>query len=483
MAKITLTDVANLQNETTAVNAINNNNAVLEAASDNTLSRDGTSPNNMEANLDMDSNRIINLPAAVSSDEPVRKAEFDLISNGYTGNNVLLGTNNEITVSSGGGTTTFSLPNALTFTGKTITGGTYSGAGQYNKVTITPPATTATITLANNSTLTTLGNTILSGTNSGDVLTLPTGRLSLSSTSSLPTTDITAGTTLYYVDCGGGAIPIWDIASSTWIMRPFTGSLSIALDSNPAHTIYQSAGNCFDVYAFYDSSLGSVRLGITGTAGPDLSLRGTVVSGLVLKNGIWVNTLNGFLRVNNTGNTLGVDYIQPGVNAATYLGTIGTVLAGQVDDTVVKRLVFNAYNPKPRNMYKKFTGVAYAYNGAYRQVNADTTNQLEFIIGLEGILVDAFAQHNTVSSAAPGAFKTVIYDATTGLQLPNALAGSTGRNMDTTGSFPATFRWTGYPPLGRKTWYWMESWFAGTLTWQTESDISRNGIFATISGM
>lgn len=82
MAKLTLTDLANLQNETTAVGLINANNALIEAALENTLSRDGTSPNAMGDDLDMNENRIYNLPAAVSDTEPVRLAEFNLISGG-----------------------------------------------------------------------------------------------------------------------------------------------------------------------------------------------------------------------------------------------------------------------------------------------------------------------------------------------------------------------------------------------------------------
>lgn len=72
MSKITLTDLANLQNENTAVNAINTNNAVLELALDNTVSRDGTAPNQMLANLDMNGNHITNLPTPTSNYEPLR---------------------------------------------------------------------------------------------------------------------------------------------------------------------------------------------------------------------------------------------------------------------------------------------------------------------------------------------------------------------------------------------------------------------------
>jgi len=69
----------------------------------------------------------------------------------------LTGTAAEITVTNGDGVAgnpTASLPAALTFTGKTITGGTYSGAVSYNKIIITAPATSATLTLIDGTTLT-----------------------------------------------------------------------------------------------------------------------------------------------------------------------------------------------------------------------------------------------------------------------------------------------------------------------------------------
>lgn len=77
MAKLTLTDLANLQNENTAVAAINANNAAIETALENTLSRDGTSPNPMTSQLDMNSNQIINLGDSVSPSSPITKEEFD----------------------------------------------------------------------------------------------------------------------------------------------------------------------------------------------------------------------------------------------------------------------------------------------------------------------------------------------------------------------------------------------------------------------
>lgn len=78
MSKVPLTHLVNLQNETTAVNLINNNMDTIENGFENTLSRDGTQPNSMTANLDMNSNRILNLSAPISPTEPVRLGDVNV---------------------------------------------------------------------------------------------------------------------------------------------------------------------------------------------------------------------------------------------------------------------------------------------------------------------------------------------------------------------------------------------------------------------
>jgi hypothetical protein len=77
MPKLVLSDLTNLTNVTTAVNTINNNSEALEEAFDNTLSRDGSTPNHMLNELDMNSYPIINLPAPSQYHEPIRKQELD----------------------------------------------------------------------------------------------------------------------------------------------------------------------------------------------------------------------------------------------------------------------------------------------------------------------------------------------------------------------------------------------------------------------
>lgn len=73
--KVNLNTVTTFTNDSSAAATINENNALVTAAFDNTLSRDGTIPNQMLSNLDMNSNRILNLPPPASPNEPLRLAD------------------------------------------------------------------------------------------------------------------------------------------------------------------------------------------------------------------------------------------------------------------------------------------------------------------------------------------------------------------------------------------------------------------------
>jgi hypothetical protein len=72
VAKLILDDVASLQSESSAIQTLNQNSARIETALENTLSRDGTTPNQMEANLDLNDFRIMNLAAPVSGSDAAR---------------------------------------------------------------------------------------------------------------------------------------------------------------------------------------------------------------------------------------------------------------------------------------------------------------------------------------------------------------------------------------------------------------------------
>lgn len=74
MAKLTLNTIGSRYG---SIDALNANFDAIETALENTLSRDGTLPNNMDANLDMDSNRIINLANGVNNQDAVTKTQLD----------------------------------------------------------------------------------------------------------------------------------------------------------------------------------------------------------------------------------------------------------------------------------------------------------------------------------------------------------------------------------------------------------------------
>lgn len=102
MSKITLNNVADITQSPTAQTTINTNSSTVQTAFDNTLSRDGTSPNQMGATLDMNGNSIINLPSPTTVNSPARLVDItpggppspSVLSgnNVYTGNNSFNGT-------------------------------------------------------------------------------------------------------------------------------------------------------------------------------------------------------------------------------------------------------------------------------------------------------------------------------------------------------------------------------------------------------
>jgi len=93
MSKLTLSDVGSLVDTTTAQTTINNNWAAIETAMENTLSRDGTSPNTMSTSLDMNSQQILNLPQPMTASSALRYADLNSFVGGGTVTNIPAGGN------------------------------------------------------------------------------------------------------------------------------------------------------------------------------------------------------------------------------------------------------------------------------------------------------------------------------------------------------------------------------------------------------
>lgn len=82
MSKISLATLATLRNDASAIAAINANFQAIADFLENTFSRDGTSPNTLEATLDANNNRIVNLPAPSSDTEPMRLVDLPSSTSG-----------------------------------------------------------------------------------------------------------------------------------------------------------------------------------------------------------------------------------------------------------------------------------------------------------------------------------------------------------------------------------------------------------------
>ena len=91
MSKLTLNDMSSSYRSAAK---FDENFAAIEAAIENTLSRDGTSPNQMEASLDMNSNRVINAATPIGDSDLATKAYVDSVSGAGSTPGDLLAVNN-----------------------------------------------------------------------------------------------------------------------------------------------------------------------------------------------------------------------------------------------------------------------------------------------------------------------------------------------------------------------------------------------------
>lgn len=226
MSKIILNNVADLTSTTTAQATINANSATIQTAFDNTLSRDGTVPNPMLSNLDMNGYQVLNLPAPATTGSALRLQDLNsfigggtistLPIGGTTGQVLAKNSNTNYDVKWLDETSDLVAGSNITITGTTpatiavSTSPTLvtpnvgvATATSINKVTITAPATSATLTIPNGVTLSgpaisgvtmTLGNAeTVSGAktfNSGTVLMAGT----ISGTTALNATATASGT-------------------------------------------------------------------------------------------------------------------------------------------------------------------------------------------------------------------------------------------------------------------------------------------------
>ena len=169
------------------------------------------------------------------------------------------------------------------------------------------------------------------------------GRLSLVSGNPVPITDTTAATTIYFTPYKGNYIALYTAA--TWTLYTFT-ELSIAVPG--------VANQMYDLFVYDNSGV------------------------LTLVTQIWTSDT---ARLVNLTTQDGV-YVLTGFPNYRYLGSFRTKTAGQCNDTLAFRHLWNYYNRIVRDMVVQLTG-SWSYNTlTYRQANATASYQLDVVIGV-----------------------------------------------------------------------------------------------------
>lgn len=203
MSKITLSNIGNLADTTTAQTTINNNSAAITTAIDNTISRDGTLPNVMNASFDMNLFQILNLPAPATGLSPLRLQDLSTFVGAGTVTNIPTGgTTGQVLGKSSGVDFAVTWLSAVTSVGLsmpadfTVLSSPITGSGTITILFANTPTGTGSFVRAASPTLT--GTVTINGSivDTGGNITSPTVKLAgaTSGTTTLQAVAVASGT-------------------------------------------------------------------------------------------------------------------------------------------------------------------------------------------------------------------------------------------------------------------------------------------------
>lgn len=301
------------------------------------------------------------------------------------------------------------------------------------------------------------------------VATPPKGRLTLTSATPVTTADVTAATTVYYTLAVGNTVPIWN--GSAFSDTSFT-ELSQATTDATKSPAAVAASKAYDIFVWSDS--GTLR----ATRGPAWSsdiTRGTGAgtSELQMVNGI---------QTNKNAITNG-----PAAGYGTYVGSIYSDGSSQINDSLLKRHVWNAYNRVERPLKAVDTTNTWTYTTTtIRQANASAANQVDYIHGLNDEPITAQVVGNLINSAANAMGVGVGIDSTTAYS--SSVAAIWGVVTGATNNVGSMAIYRGFPGIGRHYVAWLENGntSGGTSTFAGDNGTTDNsiqsGLVASIRG-
>jgi Putative phage tail protein len=272
-------------------------------------------------------------------------------------------------------------------------------------------------------------------------------RLTLVSGDPVPAADQTAKTTLYLTPYLGQSLMLY--VGAAWVLRT-GGEVSLSLSALAADTVY-------DIFA--SDSAGTVAL--EALAWASATARATA---LARQDGVWTKS---------------------GDPTRRYLGTLSTTVAGQTEDSRLKRLIVNAQNALPRPLARFETAASWTYNAAtWRQANANALNQVVVLSPLGVTPLDLAVSGGIHKPTAVAVYGGVAIGEDSTTTPTTAVAYSQGWAYNFSFSLLAA-RLASHPvPLGRHVYTWIEYGDANTATFwglqTTAPNFSRSGLVGTV---
>ena len=272
------------------------------------------------------------------------------------------------------------------------------------------------------------------------------GRLTLESGVPVSTSDQTAKTTIYFTPYYGNHISIY--SGTAWVDFAFT-ERSLALGT-------LVSGKNYDVFIY--SSAGTPTLEFSAAWTNDT----TRADALVLQDGV---------------------YVKSGATTRRYLGTFRTTSTTTTEDSIVNRFVFNAINRVPRRMSAVDTTDSWTYStAAFRQANANTANQLNYVAGL----IDTYVEVTVLAGVSTSVITSranvgVGVNSTTVNSAPIRIAFAWASSSTTN---PASAHFRGYSgSIGYQFLAWLETGIgSGTQTWYGDNGVTepQSGIIGEV---
>lgn len=245
------------------------------------------------------------------------------------------------------------------------------------------------------------------------------GRLTLTTATPVTTSDVTGATTIYFTPYLGNLLALYD-GSTKWTVYPFT-EFSLALGTLTNALPY-------DVFAYDNAGTPTMEF----TAWTNATTRATA---LVLQNGVLSKT---------------------GALTRRYLGTFYTTATTTTEDSMAKRFVWNYYNRVKRPMRVLEATDTWTYStDTWRQTNASSANQLDFVLGVAEAPVYAFALSLSRSDTLGVAPSTGIGEDDTTIPTATSLIGRSSY-LNIGANIPAQGEYVAFPPIGRHFLAWLE---------------------------